>query len=494
MGVVYVAFDPVVERRVAIKTIRLDVDNAPELAHRLRREAKSVGQLEHPNIVTLYDAGESGGLFYLAMQLIHGETLQSRLDRQRWFTLKETLESFRQISAGLDYAHKRGVVHRDIKPANIMITSEGVVKLTDFGIAKLAGTGTTQSNVVVGTPSYMSPEQALGKPLDGRSDIFSLGCILYEMITGEKAFAGEHITTVMYKIVHEAPTPPTALQPGLDPAVESIILRALAKRPEDRFQTCAEFARALELYLSKAVAGVPKTHVMETPAAPPAELRATAPPASGPSPPLVAVPAQTASVPGTTGSTTRAPVGIPLAWIGGGVLGTLLLVVVILLVAQMKRSAREGPSSSAPTVLNTSEGPGAAQSGGEAAKPALPPPPANLENAGQADQSAPPITTPVTRTQQLAAAARRAARRAVNSSPTSRSTTPAGGSVLPAAPETFESLIVKGDVAYQAGDNNKALEFYAKAYKLSPNNREVRSKIVTTLTLLGRAAEAQKYK
>ena len=204
MGVVYKAFDPIVERKVAIKTIRLDVEDAADLLNRLKREAKSVGQLEHPNIVTLYDAGESSGLFYLAMQFIEGETLQDRLERQRWFTLKEILELFAQICSGLDYAHSRGVIHRDIKPANIMISTNGVVKLTDFGIAKLAGGGTTTRGLIVGTPSYMSPEQAVGKPLDGRSDIFSLGSILYELLTGEKAFPGQNVTTVMYKIVHES--------------------------------------------------------------------------------------------------------------------------------------------------------------------------------------------------------------------------------------------------------------------------------------------------
>lgn len=256
MGVVFKAFDPVVERVVAIKTIPLSVEDPEVLVHRLQREAKAVGQLEHPNIVTLYDAGEASGAFYIAMQFIQGETLQERMSRQRWFLLKEIQVFFRQICAALDYAHRLGVVHRDIKPSNIMITPEGLVKLTDFGIAKLAGAGTTSPGMIMGTPSYMSPEQALGKTLDGRSDIFSLGSILYELITGEQAFPGLNATTVMYRIVHEPPSPMTSLQPGLDPAVEAIVLKALTKQPGQRYQTCAELAAAVDCYVPRGVAEI----------------------------------------------------------------------------------------------------------------------------------------------------------------------------------------------------------------------------------------------
>jgi serine/threonine-protein kinase len=246
MGVVYKAFDPVVERAVAIKTIRLDVENAEELVTRLRREAKSVGQLEHQNIVTLYDAGESSGLFYLAMQFIQGETLQDRITRQKWFTLKEVLEVFEQVCAGLDYAHQRGVIHRDIKPANIMITHDSVIKLTDFGIAKVAGTGTTSTGMVMGTPSYMSPEQVAGKKVDGRADLFSLGVMLYEMMTGEKPFEGDSIATLLFRISSEPhPDPVLKASDRVGPAVKAIIDKALQKNPDNRYQRGADMAKDL---------------------------------------------------------------------------------------------------------------------------------------------------------------------------------------------------------------------------------------------------------
>ena len=246
MGVVYQAFDPVVERHVALKTIRLDVAGSAELLDLFRREAKSIGRFEHPNIVTLYDAGEADGVFYMVMQLVQGETLRDRLTRQRWYKVPQVVDIFGQILAGLGYAHERGVIHRDIKPANIMISGDGAVKLADFGIAKLMSPGASSSGLVVGTPSYMSPEQVLSRQVDVRSDIFSVGCTLYEVLTGEKAYAGDTATAVMYKIVHSAPVRPASLRPGIDPGLEEVLLRALANDPDDRYPTCKMMAEALE--------------------------------------------------------------------------------------------------------------------------------------------------------------------------------------------------------------------------------------------------------
>jgi eukaryotic-like serine/threonine-protein kinase len=232
MGVVFKAHDPVVQRVVAIKTIPLGIEGSDVLVSRLQSEAKSVGRLEHPNIVTLYDAGEAEGVFYMAMQFVRGETLRDRMNRQRWFPLNEIQKILRQICSALDYAHRHGVIHRDVKPANIMIAPDEVVKLTDFGIAKVVGAETTTPGMTMGSPSYMSPEQALGRPLDGRSNLFSLGSILYELITGERAFPGTNVTTIIYRIVHEPPSSLTAIQPGLHPALEAIVLKALEKQPE----------------------------------------------------------------------------------------------------------------------------------------------------------------------------------------------------------------------------------------------------------------------
>jgi len=532
MGVVYKGFDPIVERTVAIKTIRLDVENAEELVTRLKREAKSVGHLEHTNIVTLYDAGEAGGLFYLAMQFIKGETLQDRIDRQRWFPLKEICELFRQICAGLGYAHEHGVIHRDIKPANIMITNEGVVKLTDFGIAKLANTGMSTSGLIVGTPSYMSPEQALGKPLDGRSDIFSLGSILYELTTGEKAFPGQNVTTVIYKIVHEPPTPIAVLQPGLDPEVEALVSKALAKTPEQRFQTCSELSTALELYLSKAAAAMPRTFVPPEAATPPSAPAVsqgvptpTPFPAVAPAPsPSTAIPMATA--PGVTTGTQAAPspARLPLAWLGAGVFGALLLVIIILLAVQLRRPGEVlAPSS---TTTHAPATVPAAPPTGSQATGAQPGPSSTTANVPATVPSAPPTGSQATGAQpgSTPATVQRPA-------PTRRAPQPASGQAakhvavpqetqkpsrlggtqaqdsqskidnrkstistpLPPEPETFDSLSLKGDLAFQQGKYQDALNAYSKAYKLNPYNRDARRKIAVTLTLLGRVDEAAKY-
>lgn len=546
MGVVYKAFDPVVERAVAIKTIHLDVENAADLVARLRREAKSVGQLEHTNIVTLYDAGESSGLFYLAMQFIQGETLQDCITRQKWFTLKEVLEVFRQICAGLDYAHQRGVIHRDIKPANIMLTHDGVVKLTDFGIAKVAGTGTTSTGLVVGTPSYMSPEQALGKPLDGRSDIFSLGSMLYEMMTGEKAFPGQNATTVMYKIVHEPPTPLAVLQPGLDPAVEAIVLRALAKSPEQRFQTCGELASALELYISRAIHAMPPTALAAAPPLPSVAApssAATTFPGSAPAPSvstaatpvpnfnasgIVSPPAASGQAPAVTAPVTGtqpvARTGLPLAWLGGGIIGTLLLVVVILLIVQMRQPS-QAPGSASQTPVQTAQpaaqpGANATQPAGELSSktPSSPPAPAPTRQPST-QSSAPqqpasrlasrPPSAVVRRTDataQRAAPLRPsstapevpAAKEAAPPTAPAQSTAPAPSSEaetsVTSVPETFSSVMLKGDMAFQAGQYQKAYAYYLKAYRMNPGSREVKQKLVMILTLLGKPEEAQKYR
>jgi serine/threonine-protein kinase len=548
MGVVYKAFDPVVERAVAIKTIHLDVENAADLVARLRREAKSVGQLEHTNIVTLYDAGESNGLFYLAMQFIQGETLQDRITRQKWFTLKEVLEVFEQICAGLDYAHHRGVIHRDIKPANIMITHDGVVKLTDFGIAKVAGTGTTSTGLVVGTPSYMSPEQALGKPIDGRSDIFSLGSMLYEMMTGEKAFPGQNATTVMYKIVHEPPTPLAVLQPGLDPAVEAIVLKALAKSPEQRFQTCGELAYSLQLYISRAIHAMPKTTVASAPpppSPPTASGAVTTFPGSAPgpsvstaatlgpnfnasgmvSPPVASgqAPAVTAPV---TGTQPVARAGLPLAWVGGGIIGTLLLVVVILLIVQMRQPS-QAPGSASQAPVQTAQP--AAQPGADTTQPvgelsskkSSPPPspePArrtptqsSVTQQAAAPHASRPHSAVVRRTDataQHAASLRPSSTASEVPVPVAKQAAPPTAPVQSAAPapspeaetsatsapESFSSVMLKGDMAFQEGQNQKAYAHYLKAYRMNPGSREVKQKLVMILTLLGKPEEAQKYR
>ncbi len=249
MGVVYKALDPTIGREVALKAMRLDVAGmeTKELLQRFRNEARAAGALNHPNIVTIYDAGEQEGLFYIAMEYIEGQTLHSLLLEKHVLPVEQLIGIARQICAGLHYAHARHVVHRDIKPANIMLTADGTVKIMDFGIAK-AGGGVTSTGQVLGTPNYMSPEQVKGKPLDGRSDLFSVGVMLYEMLTGEKPFTGQNVTTIIYKIVNENPIPPRELDVTVHPGLSAVVTKALAKAPDQRYQTAADLARDLQNY------------------------------------------------------------------------------------------------------------------------------------------------------------------------------------------------------------------------------------------------------
>ena len=263
MGIVYEALDPTIGRKVALKAIRFDGigTTADEAARRFKNEARAAGGLNHPNIVTVYDAGEDDGVLYLAMELIEGSTLDSLLRTQRTLSASQAKDIVGQICAGLDFAHAKGIVHRDIKPANIMLASHGLVKITDFGIAR-AGEAMTITGQVVGTPNYMSPEQVLGRTLDGRSDLFSVGVMLYEMITGERPFEGQSITTIMYKIVHETPIPPRKLDSTIDPRLSAVIEKSLSKAPEERFPSGAELVRALQNYER---ATVPVTSTLDKP-------------------------------------------------------------------------------------------------------------------------------------------------------------------------------------------------------------------------------------
>jgi eukaryotic-like serine/threonine-protein kinase len=253
MGVVYRANDPVIGRSVAVKTIRLTEEGTglsrPELLTRFQTEARAAGLLTHPNIVVVYDAGEEDGLYYITMELVEGKSLQALLDGGHAFPVPRVLRILEQTCSALQFAHERNVVHRDIKPANLMLSADDTVKVTDFGTAKILQMGTVQQTThVMGTPSYMSPEQVKGRPIDGRTDIFSLGVVMYEMLTGEKPFPGQSITTVIYKIVNEDPIPPRQLNPSLHPGLNDIVMRALAKEPEQRYQTCRELQEDLRNY------------------------------------------------------------------------------------------------------------------------------------------------------------------------------------------------------------------------------------------------------
>ncbi len=251
MGVVYHAVDPNIGRPVAIKTIRLSEFATPEererLHDRLFREARSAGILSHPGIVTVYDVEEREGLAYIAMEFVNGPTLERLLSSGEPLAPDQILQILREAAAALDYAHRKGIVHRDIKPANIMIAETGAVKIADFGIAKIAKSDQlTQTGALLGTPNYMSPEQVQGVAVDGQTDQFSLAVIGYEMLTGERPFAAEQLTTTVYKIVHEEPPGLERLNPALNARIDAVFRTALAKKPGQRFPTCTAFYSALE--------------------------------------------------------------------------------------------------------------------------------------------------------------------------------------------------------------------------------------------------------
>jgi serine/threonine protein kinase len=251
MGVVYQAVDPTIGRHVAIKTIRLgeldDPDERAKLRERLFREARSAGILSHPGIVTIYDMEEQGDLAFIAMEFVDGPTLDQLLSATEPVPRERLTSVLRQTAAALDYAHGKGIVHRDIKPANIMLASDGAVKITDFGIAKVTTSQQyTQTGTILGTPNYMSPEQVQGLAVTGRADQFSLAVIAFEMLTGDRPFTGEHLTTVVYKIVAEDPPPAQRLNPTLGPQIDAVLRRGLMKKPETRYNSCSDFVNGLE--------------------------------------------------------------------------------------------------------------------------------------------------------------------------------------------------------------------------------------------------------
>ena len=253
MGIVYEGWDPGIGRRVAIKTVKrdqLDRKEAAEVLARFQREAQAAGKLTHPNIVGIYEFGEEAGATeqdgtaFIAMEFVDGSELKDHFDKEERFELPEVKRIMLELLDALGHAHKNGIVHRDIKPANIILLKDGTVKVADFGIARIESSTLTQAGAVLGTPSYMSPEQFMGQTVDGRSDLFSAGVILYQFLTGDKPFAGT-ITTIMHKVLKEEPVAPSELNVQVPRAFDDLMKKALAKRPDERFQSAKEFAEAL---------------------------------------------------------------------------------------------------------------------------------------------------------------------------------------------------------------------------------------------------------
>jgi CHASE2 domain-containing sensor protein/tRNA A-37 threonylcarbamoyl transferase component Bud32 len=248
MGTVYLGKDPKIHREVAIKTLRyeeIDEDQLEETKKRFFREAEAAGKLSHPNIVTIFDVGEDYEIAYMAMELLDGADLTKYCQKSSLLPAHETVRIISAVAHALDYAHSNDVVHRDIKPANIMILKNGDVKVADFGIARVVTSSRTQTGVVLGTPSYMSPEQIAGQKVDGRSDFFSLGVVLYELLTGEKPFKGESIATLMFNITMSPPAALAEINPDVPPGFISIIEKALAKDRDLRYQSGKQMAEDL---------------------------------------------------------------------------------------------------------------------------------------------------------------------------------------------------------------------------------------------------------
>jgi len=347
MAVVYRAFQPSLRRYVAIKVLPEYLQVDPEFVARFQREARAAAQLSHPNVVTIYDVGEQAGVHYIAMEYLEGGSLLDRLARGP-LRSGEALQIVEQVGSALDFAHSHGLIHRDIKPANILFSADNRPKVTDFGIARAGDTSRlTRAGTMLGTPEYMSPEQAEGRPVDYRADLYALGVILYEMLTGRVPFHADTPHAIVYALIHQPPPPPRQLRPDLPPAVEAVLLKALAKQPNDRFQRGADMATAL-----RGAAALP----------PVAAPRAAVDMRHG-LPAIVAAPAGSLSQGQDSGRgrgkppVTPVPVrkkGQPLVWILVGVVGVLAVVLAVLLALAVTGGLKEG-SVAAITVVVTDE-------------------------------------------------------------------------------------------------------------------------------------------
>jgi eukaryotic-like serine/threonine-protein kinase len=333
MGVVYEAYDPLIRRRVALKTIRpdqLEGERTTDMIARFRREAQAAGRLSHPNIVPIYDFDDDAGTWFIAMEFVDGRELKECFAADERFRMPDIERIMTQILDALDYSHRQGVVHRDIKPANIFLLADGTVKVADFGIAHIESSNLTQVGTVVGTPNYMSPEQIMGLPVDGRSDLFAAGVILYQFLTGERPFAGSS-TTTMQKVLKEEPLPPSTLNVQLPPAIDAVVRKALAKRADDRFQSAREFSAALRAAIhasgstrgaatsSDADATMPNLAAMSGNATPqPAVVAQPQPPASEAGPTQASLPPPGAQKTGARGQATAIAIVAAIALVGSG--------------------------------------------------------------------------------------------------------------------------------------------------------------------------------
>ena len=339
MGVVYRAHDTLLERTVAVKVISAPIDQNADLRERFFREARSAGQLSHRNIITIHDLGEHEGQPYLAMEFLEGQDLQERMASPQKLSVRRKLDIAIDICEGLDYAHVHGVIHRDIKPANIFVTDGGMVKILDFGLARLVTSELTRSNMMMGTLNYMAPEQIRGERVDHRVDIFSTGVVLYELFGGKRAFEGDSFASTLYKILQESPTSLRELDPTLPVELIQIVERALAKPRDDRYQHTSDMLRELTLYRQQLT-------VLDSPAggrSTPSELRrpSDVPTALTPAAPVPAVYTPTPlPAPGSAPASTPGERALPTGLI---VVAVLALGVAILAIWMTSRGTQPPP-------------------------------------------------------------------------------------------------------------------------------------------------------
>jgi serine/threonine-protein kinase len=255
MGLVYKALDPKINRHLAIKTIRFsdefEDDAIKDIKRRFLREAEIAGQLAHPSIVTIYDVGEDEDLTYIVMEFLEGKDLSKFIKRKNQLSFRKILQVIARVADALEYAHSREVIHRDIKPANIMLLDNGGVKMTDFGIAKAISSSRTKTGVILGTPNYMSPEQIMGQKIDQKSDIFSLGVLFFQLLSGELPFQGKNLSSLLYQITQVKHPPVRDFNTKLPRVCGQIIDKALSKERDDRFKSAGEMAKVIRLLSSK---------------------------------------------------------------------------------------------------------------------------------------------------------------------------------------------------------------------------------------------------
>jgi serine/threonine-protein kinase len=383
MAEVYEGLDRLLARRVAIKVLLAQYAHDPAFLARFRREAQAAASLSHPNIVGVYDTGSEGDTWFIVMELIAGNTLRELIQLHGPVHAARAAEICSEVAGALAVAHARGIVHRDVKPGNVMLTTDGMVKVMDFGIARASAVPSiTQTSTVVGTAQYIAPEQAQGLEADARSDLYSLGCCLYEMVTGQVPFTGATPVAIAYRQIQEDPTPLRALNSAVPASLERVCMKAMAKRPEDRYQTAVELQRDLE----RVRAGEPVTAAMPRASQPATRAMGAAGMGLADRPTTVldrgVMPARASRYGAETAA--QAPGGPRKGRAALFILGTIILAVIVAIVVVKAVQVPEVPSTTLPPISTLPPQPSGTQ------------PPTSVPSTTAPPTTATPTTTPTT--------------------------------------------------------------------------------------------------